>query len=344
MDQEANGITNDLEPEPTEPPSDVFQPRLTLTSRRIYSRKQGVNFHRLYIGTIDFGGDKGLDLSGITIKHSGGILSPSKLLPGSLYIASAANGELTLDGQAEEEHPYAIFDLFPDGFNQAGKVSIERDGYEPVEAEFEFNPSPLNWLFDVVESLIWAFFIAMIIRLFFFQTFYIPSGSMEPTLYEGDRIVANKLIYKLRRPKHGEVIIFRVYNYFDDNEMENEPSRIFMPGGRASFTKNDALGDRFMLKDYIKRVAGLPGDEVQITDEQLYVNGEPVDEPWITDPKYDFNYDYGPEIVPDGNLFVIGDNHRNSQDSHKLGYLPIENVVGEAMFVFYPFKNIKLIR
>jgi signal peptidase I len=166
---------------------------------------------------------------------------------------------------------------------------------------------------------------------------------MEPTLFEGDRIVANKLIFKLRPPTHGEVVIFKVYTYLNAQEPGNNASRRFMPMGSSSFTKDPKLGDRFTLRDYIKRVGAIAGDKIEIKDRKLFVNDKLVDEPWITDPKYDFNYNFGPEIVPEGCLFVLGDNHQNSQDSHKLGFLPVENVVGKAMFVFYPPKNIKLI-
>lgn len=323
---------------------DVFEPHLTLAAKPVYGRRRGVNFRRLYIGAVDFAGDRATDLDGIAVHFKGGILRPAPDLSESLKAVTDGNGTYRLEGHGTPEEPYAVFDLFPDGYNQSGKISVEKEGMASIEEEYDFNPPPLNWLFDVAESLIWAFFIAMIIRLIFFQTFFIPSGSMMPTLYEGDRIVANKLVYKTRQPMRGEVVIFKVYNYFNNGELDDSPSRIFSPAGRASFAKDDSLGERFILKDYIKRVAGLPGDEVRIEDGQLYINSEPVDEPWISDPVYDFNYDFGPEIVPEGCIFVLGDNHRNSQDSHKLGYLPVSNVVGKAMFVFYPLKNIKLIR
>jgi len=323
--------------------TEAFNPHLTLSAKVYADRKRGINFRRLFIGAIDFAGDQTPDLNGIRVRARGGLLLPAADFPPGMTAVKDGNNVYLIQGSANDGLPYAPFDLAPDGFSQAGCVTIEKEGLEPIEAQYEFNPAPLNWLFDVVESLVWAFFIAMLIRLIIFQTFYIPSGSMEPTLFEGDRIVANKLIYKLRPPTSGEVIIFKVYTYLNGQEMGENTPRKFMPMGNSSFTKDPKLGDRFTLRDYIKRVGAVAGDKIEIKDRKLFVNDKLVDEPWITDPKYDFNYNFGPEIVPEGCLFVLGDNHQNSQDSHKLGFLPVENVVGKAMFVFYPPKSIKII-
>jgi signal peptidase I len=167
---------------------------------------------------------------------------------------------------------------------------------------------------------------------------------MQPTLFKGDRIVANKLVYKYRMPRRGEVVIFKVYSYTTEKELRAATPEQMIVLGRPSFMKNDRLGERFVKRDYIKRVAGLPGDVVEIRDHQLFINEERVDEPWITDPIYDFKYNYPSIVVPEDHLFVLGDNHNNSQDSHKLGFLPLEQVVGKAMFVFFPTENIKIIK
>jgi signal peptidase I len=321
---------------------DVFEPKLTLSSKRMQSRKLGVNFYRLRVGFIDLAGDKSPELEGITVAASGGLLLSGDGLPEGIEIDKLEDG-FRVSGRVTDDSTSVVFDFFPDGKSQAGAVTIGKDGVENIVREYEFTPASLHWMFDVAESLVWAFFIAMIIRLVLFQTFFIPSGSMEPTLFEGDRIVANKLIYRLRTPHRGEVIIFKVYAYLTQEDLESHTQKELLRMGRPSFKKNPPLDERFMLRDYIKRVAALPGDEIEIRDRQLFVNGGPVDEPWVTDPKYDFNYSYGPKIVPEGHIFVIGDNHRNSQDSHKLGFLPISSVVGKAMFVFYPPSHITLI-
>jgi signal peptidase I len=323
---------------------EAFSPKLTLATKRMRNGKRGVNFRRLYIGLIDFAGDQSTELGGITVSRDGGYLLPGPDAGNGLEIIERGDSEYAIEGRADEENPHAVFDLFPDGKSHEGEVIIEREGCESIEAKFEFTPGPLHWMFDVVESLVWAFFIAMLIRLLLFQTFFIPSGSMEPTLYEGDRIVANKLLYKIRPPKRGEVIIFKVFSFLSEMRLEEASSKQLLGLGKPSFRKAPPLDERYLLRDYIKRVAAVPGDEIEIRDKQLYVNGQPVEEPWITEPRYDFDYEYGPRVVPEGHVFVLGDNHRNSQDSHKLGFLPLENVVGKAIFVFYPPLHIKLIK
>ncbi len=326
-----------------EKPAEIFAPRMTLDATRMHDRARGVNFHRLRIGFIDFAGDRSPELDGVTVTASGGLLLPGVKQPDGIEMEERG-GSFVVKGSAANGSPFAIADFFPDGKSQEGTVTVEKDGTESVERAFEFTPQSLHWLFDVAESLVWAFFIAMLIRLLLFQTFFIPSGSMEPTLFEGDRIVANKLVYRIRRPHRGEVVIFKVYAYLRQNDLDTHTQKELLHIGKPSFTKNPALDERFMIRDYIKRVAALPGDEIEIRERQLFVNGEAVDEPWLSDPKYDFNYAYGPKIVPEGQIFVLGDNHRNSQDSHKLGFLPISSIVGKAMFVFYPPTHIKVIK
>jgi signal peptidase I len=187
---------------------------------------------------------------------------------------------------------------------------------------------------EIFESIIYAFMVAIIIRIFLFQTFWIPSGSMEPTLHEKDRIVANKLIYRLRAPHRGEVIIFRVF----------QPGK----GDIGKLTYEEAVkaseeggNPKIDVFDYIKRVIGLPGDVVEINDGEIYVNDEPIQESFETRrPNYQH---FGPKRVPAGEVFVLGDNRANSQDSHVIGPIPIRNIEGRAELVFWPPSRIGLI-
>ncbi len=230
-----------------------------------------------------------------------------------------------------------------------GKVSI-RLACDLGTDEIEFTiPAPSGFaLAEMLESVIYAFLVAIVIRIFFFQTFWIPSGSMEPTLYEGDRIIANKLVYRMREPHRGEVVIFRV----------------FQPGsrGRGALTLDEALASaetrrscgfnrgeesaeapaiRVEVQDYIKRVVGLPGDVIEVNNGEIYVNGEVLIESFDTRPP---DYDrYGPITVPPGEVFVLGDNRSNSQDSHVIGTVPIRNIEGRAEVVFWPPRRIRLI-
>lgn len=132
----------------------------------------------------------------------------------------------------------------------------------------------------------------------------IESISMQPTLYEGDFVIVNKLAYKLGSPSRGDVIIF---HYPPDPDKE----------------------------PYIKRVIGLPGDTVHAANGKIYINDVPIDEPYINAPP---NY-IGTWTVPEGQLFVLGDNRNRSSDSHNWGMVPLENVIGKALVVYLPLSH-----
>jgi signal peptidase I len=129
--------------------------------------------------------------------------------------------------------------------------------------------------------------------------------SMEPTLLPGDFILVNKLAYRLGEPDYGDVVIF----HYPLNPQD----------------------------DYIKRVIGLPGDEVSVHNGTVYVNGTPLDEPYISAPPAYTNA----WMVPEDHLFVLGDNRNSSSDSHSWGFVPMENVIGKALVVYWPFSEMK---
>ena len=233
--------------------------------------------------------------------------------------------------------------------NTIGKVTIEIScQLGNAKMEVDVAPPPGYAVSEMLESIIYAFLVAIIIRIFFFQTFWIPSASMEPTLYEKDRIVANKLIYRIREPHRGEVVIFRV---FQPGRVDNG---IFKPAGSGKLTMEEAEGEverrrdnPYALggdlapethvvrpQDYIKRVVGLQGEVVQIDDGVIYIDGSPIEESFETRiPNYTH---FGPVTVPQGEIFVLGDNRSNSQDSHVIGTIPLRNVEGRAEVVFWP--------
>jgi signal peptidase I len=136
----------------------------------------------------------------------------------------------------------------------------------------------------------------------------VKSISMQPTLYEKDFVLVNKLAYQLGMPSRGDVIVFKY-----PLDPESEP--------------------------YIKRIIGLPGDHIDINGGTVIVNGEPLREPYTKAPP---NY-IGSWDVPIGSLFVLGDNRNNSSDSHQWGMVPIENVLGKALFVYYPVDHWQLL-
>lgn len=196
--------------------------------------------------------------------------------------------------------------------------------------------------------LVVAFCLAVLIRTFLMQAFYIPSGSMEDTLLIGDRVLVNKVVYQFRDPQRGEVIVFEgPENWTYIEHPVDHEAGFFSKLGR---TVGDLVGiSQPGEKDFIKRVIGVPGDEISCCDPvsgRIYVNGVPIDEPYVTrnsprtdnpTPKNCGARDFPPVKVQPGMLFVMGDHRRVSQDSRCQGLVPINNVIGKAMVIVTPF-------
>jgi signal peptidase I len=163
-------------------------------------------------------------------------------------------------------------------------------------------------LLETLIILIVAFALVFgFVRPFVAEAYEIPSGSMVPTLEIGDRVLANKFIYRFHEPNRGDIVVFE--------SVENQDQTL------------------------IKRVVGLPGDEIQLRSGTLFVNSEPQNEPYLNKdlPSLD---SYGPVTVPEGKVFVMGDNRGDSADSRVFGPLPIENIEGEAFLRFWPLSRI----
>jgi signal peptidase I len=173
---------------------------------------------------------------------------------------------------------------------------------------------------EYIEPIVIAVLIALFIRAFIVQAFKIPSSSMEPTLLVGDHLLVNKFIYGIRipytdikffqykKPKRGDIIVF-IY-----------------PKDRK--------------KDFIKRVMGTDGEKVAILHNKIYINDKLIDDPWghFTMPRSTIE-DYGPVKVPEGSLFVMGDNRDNSQDSRFWGFVKINEVKGKAFIIYFSWDS-----
>jgi len=188
----------------------------------------------------------------------------------------------------------------------------------------------LGFLGELPGLILTALALALIIKTFLFQAFYIPSGSMQPTLEPGDRVLVNKIPYYLHEPERGDIIVF------EDPHPGREPDRGIVGGflnwltQGLGFTSPD-------YEDFIKRVIGVPGDVVRGKDGKVLVNGKPIDEPYLTQKTDEF----GPFEVPQGKLFVMGDNRKASNDSRfGLGFVPIDRVVGKAFVIIWPPSNV----
>lgn len=162
-----------------------------------------------------------------------------------------------------------------------------------------------------VQIIAIALFLALFIRGFVAEPRYIPSDSMLPTLAVGDRLVVEKISYHFHPPLKGDIVVF------------DPPQQLQVQG----YAKNQA---------FIKRVIGTPGQTVEIHNGKVYLNNQPLAENYIAEPP---NYQMNAVKVPEDQLFVMGDNRNNSNDSHIWGFLPKQNVIGHACYRFWPFSR-----
>jgi signal peptidase I len=195
--------------------------------------------------------------------------------------------------------------------------------------------------------LVVAFCLAVLIRTFLVQAFYIPSGSMEKTLLVKDRVLVNKVVYDMRDPVRGEIVVFRGTDNWAPEVTETVSNTFAAKLGR---TVGDLVGvSRPGERDFIKRVIGLPGDKVACCDDRgrITVNGDGIDESYIAEGfNSDLNQPPNPNqctsrrfteiTVPDGEMFVMGDHRSVSQDARCQGPVPIKNIIGRAFVIVWP--------
>ena len=183
----------------------------------------------------------------------------------------------------------------------------------------------LEFLIILIVSFVLVF---GFVRPFIVEAFWIPSASMVPTLKYGDRVLVNKFIYRFTEPERGDVVVFKSVEGGRLPPEENPIERII------DFFRNDGP-DRPPRQDLIKRVVGVPGDKISVRGGRLLVNGEPQREPYVNKKSPDTSF-YALTTVPEGHVFVMGDNRANSQDSRIFGPVPEENIEGEAFLRFWP--------
>jgi signal peptidase I len=153
-----------------------------------------------------------------------------------------------------------------------------------------------------------ALLIAFFVNVYVAQAVAVKEGpSMQPNLYIGYRVMTEKISYRLHPPHRGDIVV------------------VDPPGGGTAL---------------IKRVVGLPGDVVQVSGGHTWINGKSLDEPWVA---YFGGMDYGPELVPSGHLFIMGDNRVQSFDSRAIGPVPVEKVHGRAWLIYWPLDHLRLL-
>jgi signal peptidase I len=193
------------------------------------------------------------------------------------------------------------------------------------------------FLTELPVLLLIAFVLALLIKSFLVQAFYIPSESMVPTLKVGDRVLVNKLVYRFHEPRRGDIIVF------EDPNPPPQPHR--NPVDAFWHWLTEGLGfAQSPEKDFIKRVIALPGETIEIrTGGAVYIDGKLLREPYLdglpVDPR-----PFPPYTVKPGELFVMGDNRPDSNDSRfGLGGIPIDKVIGKAFVKIWPPSRIGLL-
>ncbi len=189
------------------------------------------------------------------------------------------------------------------------------------------NPSTKKRSFwrEIPGLLLTALIIAVVIKTFLIQPFYIPSESMLPTIHINDRVMVNKLSARFGEPERFDVVVFT-----DPSAPEREES--FLQAVRRSVL--EAVGVSVREEDLIKRVIGLPGETITIDDGEVNVNGVPIQEPYL--PEGVQMADFGPITLAEGEVFLMGDNREFSMDSRAFGPIQIDHIIGEAVLIIWP--------
>lgn len=183
------------------------------------------------------------------------------------------------------------------------KFQSEQETETGQESSKSKRSSCLGFFVDTIETILLAVVLFLVINALSARV-RVENISMKPTLQPGEFLLVNRVAYKIGEPEIGDIIVFHA------------------PGSSDL--------------DYIKRVIGLPGDNVRISDGVVYVNDQPLYEPYIADPpRYNGEWD-----VPSENLFVLGDNRNNSSDSHMWGFVPYEDIVGRALLIYWPLQEV----
>jgi signal peptidase I len=198
-----------------------------------------------------------------------------------------------------------------------------------------------GFLAELPVLLLVAFVLALLLRSFLVQAFFIPSESMVPTLEIGDRVLVNRLAYRVGEPERGDIVVF------SDEAGAQRNNANPLAGGLRSLAAGLGLAPP-SEQDFIKRVIGLPGETIEITGGVVHINGERLDEAPTEEGGYLSARDGSsmpPQRIPDGEYFVMGDNRPRSSDSRSLlGTISRDQMIGRAFVLVWPFDRAGLLQ
>ena len=161
---------------------------------------------------------------------------------------------------------------------------------------------------EILTTVLPALLLALLVNMFVGEAVAIEDGpSMQPNLYRGDRMLTEKISYQLHPPRRGDVVI------------------VDRPGNEVTL---------------VKRVVAIGGERVKVRNGHTFINGQPIEEPWVT---HFGGPDYGPEVVPEDHVFILGDNRAVSRDSRAIGPVPVDSVRGRVVLVYWPPDQVQLV-
>jgi signal peptidase I len=196
----------------------------------------------------------------------------------------------------------------------------------------EKKSGPLGFLRELPGLILIAFALALLIKTFLIQAFFIPSQSMVPTLEVGDRVLVNKLVYDFGEIQRGDIVVF-------ENPDLQQPDRNVFEDIWHWITEGLGFSSD-PTKDFIKRVIALPGETIEVRNGRVFVDGRRLTEPYVSSMRD--RSDFAKFEVPSGHVFVMGDNRPNSQDSRSsLGPIPEDKIVGKAFVLLWPPSRIE---
>ncbi|MBE5822151.1 MAG: signal peptidase I [Clostridiales bacterium] len=206
---------------------------------------------------------------------------------------------------------------------------IVEENKKKEKEPFNLKKEILEWIYAIAVAMI----VALLIRYFLFTPTMVKQTSMYPTLKENERLFLSRIIRVTNgMPERGDIITFEAP--YAIGESNANPKAIY----------NDETAVEGFIKDffeigkicYIKRVIGLPGDKIEIKDGKVYVNGEEYIEPYITEGVETYATNFHDLTVPEGTIFVMGDNRTGSKDSREFGCIPMDKIEGKVKFRMWP--------
>jgi len=189
------------------------------------------------------------------------------------------------------------------------------------------SPRSRRLLVETAVLVVVATIAALLLKAFVAQAFYIPSASMEPQLQPGDRVIVSRIAYRLHDPRRGDIVVFDA----PDAPAVDDP---ILPIRLVEDVLEGVGLRRPDETELIKRVIGLPGEVVEARSGRIVIDGRELREPYLSPDVA--TYDFGPVTVPDGTVYVLGDNRGDSADSRVIGPVRIDSIVGRAIVRAWP--------